>query len=65
MAYIPIDTDRFTDRDDYSIQYLGTYYTELRHRNVPVCESISIYGYICHISSTPMPESLWLSGKSV
>ena len=45
----------------YSIQYFGTYYTELRHRNAPVCESISVYGYICHISSTPMPESQWLS----
>ena len=37
----------------------------VRPRNVSVCESISIYGYIGHISTTPMPESLWLSGKSV
>ena len=41
----------------YSIQYFGTYYTELRPRNVPVCKSIGVYGCICHICSTPMPES--------
>ena len=49
----------------FAIQYFGTYYTELRPRKFPVCESISVYEYICHISSTPMPESQWLSGKSV
>ena len=45
----------------YSIQYFGTSYTELRPRSLSIDRCI--YGYI--ISSTPMPESQWLSGKSV
>ena len=49
----------------YSIQYFGTYYTELRPRKSKSVNRSVVYGYICHISSTPMPESQWLSGKSV
>ena len=49
----------------YSIQYFGIYYTELRPRKSQSVNQSVVYGYICHISSTPMPESQWLSGKSV